>query len=151
MVAEALKLRPETERIKLMRELFRALKIDSNNLENENSRTMLNWNEVQGMAKDGITIGSHSHTHPILSRMPIQKAKEEILESKKILEENLSIKVKHFAFPNGVIYIHTGILARMDNEAQLATLLAHEMTHATHRHLVKQFRDIKIKQLFLLR
>jgi len=54
-----------------------------------------------------------------------------------------------FAFPNGAIYIHTGILARMDNEAQLATLLAHEMTHATHRHLVKQLRDIKNKTAFL--
>jgi len=54
-----------------------------------------------------------------------------------------------FAFPNGVIYIHTGILARMDNEAQLATLLAHEMTHATHRHAVKGFRDIKNKTAFL--
>jgi len=54
-----------------------------------------------------------------------------------------------FAYPNGVIYVHTGILARMDNEAQFATLLAHEMTHATHRHLVEQFRDIKNKTAFL--
>ncbi len=45
-----------------------------------------------------------------------------------------------FAYPNGVIYVHTGILARMENEAQLATLLAHEMTHATHRHQVREFR-----------
>src|ERR1051325_11577620 len=28
-----------------------------------------------------------------------------------------------FTYPNGVIYIHTGILAKMENEAQLATLL----------------------------
>jgi Zn-dependent protease with chaperone function len=54
-----------------------------------------------------------------------------------------------FAYPNGVIYVHTGILARMDNKAQLATLLAHEMTHVTHRHLVEQFRDIKNKTAFL--
>jgi predicted Zn-dependent protease len=54
-----------------------------------------------------------------------------------------------FAYPNGVIYVHTGILARMDNEAQLATLLAHEMTHSTHRHLVEQFRGIKNKTAFL--
>lgn len=54
-----------------------------------------------------------------------------------------------FAFPNGALYIHTGILARMENEAQLATLLAHEMTHATHRHTVKAFRDIKNKTAFL--
>ena len=38
------------------------------------------------------------------------------------------------AFPNGVIYVHTGLLARMENEAQLAALLAHEMTHCTLRH-----------------
>jgi predicted Zn-dependent protease len=54
-----------------------------------------------------------------------------------------------FIYPNGVLYVHSGILARMDNEAQLATLLAHEMTHATHRHLIKQFRDTKNKAAFL--
>ena len=48
-----------------------------------------------------------------------------------------------FAFPNGVIYIHTGILARMDNEAQLAALLAHEMVHCTHRHSIRVLRSIK--------
>jgi len=54
-----------------------------------------------------------------------------------------------FIYPNGVLYVHTGILAKIDNEAQLATLLAHEMTHATHRHLIKQFRDAKNKTAFL--
>lgn len=48
-----------------------------------------------------------------------------------------------FAFPNGAIYVHTGILARAENEAQIATLLAHEMTHCTHRHAVKNIRSIK--------
>ena len=47
-----------------------------------------------------------------------------------------------FALPHGAIYIHTGILARMDNEAQLAALLAHEMTHCTHRHALKVMRLI---------
>lgn len=53
-----------------------------------------------------------------------------------------------FTYPNGVIYLHTGILARMDNEAQLATLLGHELIHATHRHGVRQFRDILNKTAF---
>jgi predicted Zn-dependent protease len=55
-----------------------------------------------------------------------------------------------FAFPNGVIYIHTGILARMDNEAQLAALLGHEMTHCTHRHALKTLRHFKNKSDFLV-
>lgn len=54
-----------------------------------------------------------------------------------------------FAFPNGVVYIHTGILARAENEAQIATLLAHEMTHCTHRHAAKNFRSIKNKTAVL--
>jgi predicted Zn-dependent protease len=53
-----------------------------------------------------------------------------------------------FAYPNGVIYLHTGILSRMDNEAQLATLLAHEMTHATHRHQLQGFRSLQNKTAF---
>jgi len=54
-----------------------------------------------------------------------------------------------FAFPNGVIYIHTGILARMDNEAQLAALLAHEMVHCTHRHSLKALRSIKDRPAYI--
>jgi predicted Zn-dependent protease len=70
---------------------------------------------------------------------------------KNVQEKGLSIEVKilknpllnAFAYPNGVIYVHTGILAKMDNEAQLSTLLGHEMTHVTHRHAVQQFRTVK--------
>ena len=43
-----------------------------------------------------------------------------------------------FCLPNGAVYLHTGILARMDSEAELATLLGHEMTHATHRHAARE-------------
>lgn len=54
-----------------------------------------------------------------------------------------------FAFPNGRIYIHTGLLARMENEAQLASLIAHEMTHITHRHSIKGYRDMKNATTFV--
>jgi len=54
-----------------------------------------------------------------------------------------------FAFPNGVIYLHTGILARMDNEAQLAALLSHEMTHCTHRHSLRVIRSISDRPAYL--
>jgi predicted Zn-dependent protease len=54
-----------------------------------------------------------------------------------------------FAYPNGVIYIHSGILARMDNEAQLAALLSHEMTHCTHRHSLRVIRSIKDRPAYI--
>lgn len=54
-----------------------------------------------------------------------------------------------FAFPNGVIYVHTGILARMENEAQLAALLGHEITHTTHRHSLRVLRSIKNRPAYI--
>ncbi|HXG03015.1 MAG TPA: tetratricopeptide repeat protein [Candidatus Binatia bacterium] len=52
-----------------------------------------------------------------------------------------------FAMPNGRIYIHTGLLSRLENEAQLAVILGHEMTHVTHRHALRFVRDARNKQL----
>src|SRR6266545_2011227 len=52
-----------------------------------------------------------------------------------------------FAMPNGAVYIHTGLLARLDNEAQLATILGHEMTHMDHRHALKFSRDAQNKTI----
>jgi beta-barrel assembly-enhancing protease len=45
-----------------------------------------------------------------------------------------SSQLNAFALPNGRIYINQGLLARLRNEAQLATLLGHEGTHFTNRH-----------------
>jgi predicted Zn-dependent protease len=52
-----------------------------------------------------------------------------------------------FAMPNGRIYLHTGMLSRLENEAQLATILGHEMTHVTHRHTLSFQRDARNKQI----
>jgi predicted Zn-dependent protease len=49
-----------------------------------------------------------------------------------------------FAMPNGRVYLHLGMLARFDNEAELATVLAHEGIHFTNRHSLKQHENIKI-------
>ncbi|MBI2205014.1 MAG: tetratricopeptide repeat protein [Candidatus Rokubacteria bacterium] len=52
-----------------------------------------------------------------------------------------------FAMPNGRIYFHTGLLAALDSEAQLATIVGHEMTHVTHRHAVRFNREAQNKQI----
>jgi predicted Zn-dependent protease len=50
-----------------------------------------------------------------------------------------SPEVNAFALPHGDIYIHTGILGRIRNEAQLAMLLGHELAHSMHRHAYQRF------------
>jgi tetratricopeptide (TPR) repeat protein len=39
-----------------------------------------------------------------------------------------------FALPNGSVYVSLGLLALLENEAQLAFVLAHEITHVTRHH-----------------
>lgn len=52
-----------------------------------------------------------------------------------------------FALPNGSIYINTGLLALLDDENQLAAVLAHEVIHVSHRHTYLQNRSIRKKVL----
>ncbi len=42
--------------------------------------------------------------------------------------------VNGFVLPNGGLYLHIGLPACLDNEAQLATILAHEAAHFVYRH-----------------
>jgi predicted Zn-dependent protease len=47
--------------------------------------------------------------------------------------------VNAFALPGGYIYVTRGILPFLDNEAQLAGVLGHEIGHVTARHSVQQY------------
>ena len=53
--------------------------------------------------------------------------------------------VNAFALPNGSVYITTGLLALLENEAQLAGVLGHEMAHIYERHPYIENRSIRKK------
>ena len=52
-----------------------------------------------------------------------------------------------FALPNGSIYVTTGLISLIDNETQLAAILAHELTHVMRRHTYVQNRSNRKKFL----
>jgi peptidoglycan/xylan/chitin deacetylase (PgdA/CDA1 family) len=64
-------------------------------------RAMLNWKEVREMSKNGISFGGHTVSHPALSKIPLQEARREIIESKETIEEHIQKPVQTFAFPFG--------------------------------------------------
>ena len=53
------------------------------------------------MSRGGIRFGSHTVTHPIISRVDGDRARREIAESKSTIEERLGVSVTGFAYPNG--------------------------------------------------
>lgn len=46
--------------------------------------------------------------------------------------------INAFAIPGGGIYIYSGLMKTMDNEAELAAVLSHEIAHVTRRHIAQR-------------
>jgi hypothetical protein len=43
-------------------------------------------------------------------------------------------QVNAFATPNGIVVVNSGLIDMLENEAQLAAVMGHEIAHATHEH-----------------
>ncbi len=89
----------ETERLAAVDRLVETLGTAASDAEPR--RLMLSWEEVRAMRRGGFAVGSHTVTHPILSRQPSERAAWEIVESKRAIEEALGEPVTLFAYPNG--------------------------------------------------
>lgn len=57
--------------------------------------------QIQTLIDDGFEIGSHTLTHPFLTRLSEEEADRELRESKKRIEEEYGISVESVAFPYG--------------------------------------------------
>ncbi len=51
-----------------------------------------------------------------------------------------------FVLPNGASYVTTAMLDMLDNEAQLACVLGHEMTHLVEQHALQEMRAQRTRQ-----
>jgi peptidoglycan/xylan/chitin deacetylase (PgdA/CDA1 family) len=89
---------PETGRQEAIFALEEALETGEQDAE---EAIMLRWEEIRHMQNHRVTFGSHTQTHPILSALPEQTAREEICHSKELIEKQIGIPVKAFAYPNG--------------------------------------------------
>jgi len=64
-------------------------------------RHFLTWKEIEYLHKSGMEIGSHTKSHPYLSKLSPEVLREEIFESKRILENHLGMRITAFATPFG--------------------------------------------------
>jgi len=106
------------------------------------------WNR-SGEEQRRLNSSSYIYEDPVLSAYVNEVAQNLIPQD--IRGKGLSFQVRvirnpllnAFAYPNGAIYVHTGLISKMENEAQLAALLGHEMSHVTHRHAIENYRSVK--------
>ncbi|MYM67267.1 polysaccharide deacetylase family protein [Pseudoduganella sp. FT55W] len=66
-----------------------------------NGDLMMTTAQVQALAAAGMTIGAHTHRHPILAAVPDDEALADIRQGKAVLEALIQAPVTTFAYPNG--------------------------------------------------
>ena len=60
-------------------------------------------NDIREWIDNGMFIGSHSHNHLDLTSLNINKITDELIYSKKILEDKIGVKIKNFSYPYGKV------------------------------------------------
>lgn len=64
-------------------------------------RRFLDWDEAREMLRGGMAIGSHTHSHHVLSQLEPDLQLEEMRNSRCILKENLGVDIDVIAYPVG--------------------------------------------------
>lgn len=89
----------EDSKAQLIEIIYTRLGLDVNEI--KCAQTYLSWDEVNEMSKNGIEFGSHTMAHPRLTSLSFGKCKEELVQSKKVIEERIGRKIRTLAYPFG--------------------------------------------------
>lgn len=64
-------------------------------------RSFINWDEAREMQASGMSFGSHTHSHRILGKLPLDQQIEELRLSRQIIERELGTTIDTLAYPVG--------------------------------------------------
>ncbi|RMA93075.1 polysaccharide deacetylase [Hydrogenothermus marinus] len=64
-------------------------------------KEIMDWEDLRFLVSKGYKIGSHTLTHPDLTKLSDEELKKEIFDSKKILEDKLGVEIDTFCYPYG--------------------------------------------------
>lgn len=62
---------------------------------------LANWQTVRQLLAAGFQCGAHSLTHPHLTELTETACRRELLEARKVMEQNLGQEITHLAYPFG--------------------------------------------------
>jgi peptidoglycan/xylan/chitin deacetylase (PgdA/CDA1 family) len=65
------------------------------------TKPLMSASQIQEWIQAGHSIGSHTQSHPYLTRIPVEQAQREIADSKKSLEDRFQVPIDHFCYPYG--------------------------------------------------
>ncbi|MBW4521556.1 MAG: M48 family metalloprotease [Scytolyngbya sp. HA4215-MV1] len=83
----------------------------------------------------------NEYVNKLGQRLAAKSARPNIPYTFQVVEDN---GVNAFATMGGFVYVNTGLLKLADDEAQVASVVGHEIGHIARRHSIKQMRELAI-------
>jgi peptidoglycan/xylan/chitin deacetylase (PgdA/CDA1 family) len=65
------------------------------------AHNMLSWDALRRLAREGVTLGAHTQTHPLMNRISVDEARAEAIGSLRDLEREIGPTLPVFAYPGG--------------------------------------------------
>lgn len=96
VIIKRAKTMPDEEKEELIRRLSEQLDVE---IDESQHRTMMTWEQLREMSRDGIEIGAHSVNHPIFSNVDEGRLRHEVTQSKQMIEEHIGDEVITFGSP----------------------------------------------------
>lgn len=62
---------------------------------------IMGWDALRQLAREGVTLAAHTRTHPILTQVSLDEARQEALASRRDLEREVGPVLPVFAYPSG--------------------------------------------------
>lgn len=81
------------------------------------------------------------YVNQIGKRLAANSTRPDIPYKFQVVQDN---RINAFATMGGYVYVTTGLIKAADNEAQLASVIAHEIGHIASRHSIEQMRETAI-------
>jgi peptidoglycan/xylan/chitin deacetylase (PgdA/CDA1 family) len=63
--------------------------------------SVLTWNQLRELAREGLTLGSHTRTHPVMTQVTPEQMREELQGSQEDLQREIGARLPIFCYPNG--------------------------------------------------
>ena len=97
-----LKALPQAERLVLLKQVIDRLGVETSRLASAwDGFRPLDPEELRRLPELGVSVGSHTCSHPIMSRLAPADARRELEESKRLIEGSTGAPCLEFAYPNG--------------------------------------------------
>ena len=82
-------------------------------LAKEQQHNTLNWDELNQLVQAGVTVACHTHTHSIMTQIPIEEARRQACMSQELIRQKLGHALPIFAFPDGKLKTFNSTLFEM--------------------------------------